>query len=842
MKRCLILFFLFSLNLSGKPDLPQPLEFDYQDVPMRLVLEDLSERIGIRFVFYDQLVENRSVFCRFSSASVSSILNRIILPQGLLYEETSENTITLFRRTVPPHTWILQGQILSGDSAGIADAAVYLTELSIGMLTDAQGCFVFMDVPVSPCLIRISRKGFESLQRSVDSTQAYQLIVLRPEPVEGLRIDPADSPVRTAEKRASALYLPHREMHSGPARVWPPASFLFRTGTPFSGLRSPMNQGADPFSCSGMILYDGIPWVVNACRFEVSGFHSMNTGNIQPGSGRDGYPVFCERYDIPLTESRSVSGSMEVTPWQVSGRFFLTKIPALNIFVAAGQSYFLSTFQGFYDAWEDYQQLARYRSIRPARSPLYRHTDFSSKIGWNAGSAGRFSLTVLHIRDRLNTGFSDAAPDPETLTDQTTQTGARLAWHHEWSAGARSGAEAVFTENRDRYRYHNSQFLTGNFTDRAEFSTGYARVTHLQPVYSWWQIQMTGGYAQTKSVHRIDADGQMLDKLKSGRTVFYAAAKQSMNPSVLLQGVFDTELRYDPAIPAAIMNSSLVLRYRLRQSVTMAAEWAENQTDWHSVPNQYLTEQPWRIRTFRLAAGSAYPAEKIRHWSLSVESAGRHSVKAALFYDELANLMIAAGSSGSVPGADNDLFLTGSGTVSGAWFEAELKGKLFDFWLSYRWAKNSHRFQSLNGSRSFVPEWHRDHSIQGVMQTSLLNLNTRVTGIWASGAAFIERPPVYQMTAYGPDYRLSLPSESWNIEYSRPCLRMDCSVSKSVALRGAELTLQAAVINLLNRLNVIGPYYFIEPAEADAELPQTFLNMPDLPRTAYFSVSVRLFR
>jgi hypothetical protein len=840
MKRSLILFFLVSLNLPGKPDLPQPLQFNYHDVPLRQVLEDLSDRIGIRFVFYDQLVETRSVSCRFSSRSVASILNRIILPQGLSYERTSGNVFTLYRRSVPPHTWILQGQVLSGDSSGIENAAVFLTELSIGALTDAQGCFVFMDVPVSPCQILISHPMFESLGRSADSTQVYQIIVLTPRPIEGLILDRTGTEIRTMKKRNRAAPLPEEKLPVTQEKVWPPAMLLFRTGTPLVSLHSPLNLGTDPFSCAGLILYDGIPWLVNACAFEMSGFHSLNTGHIRSGISHEGCSACCEQVEPPVPDRR-ISSTVEWVPWQVKGRF-LWSVSHLTLFVASGRSVFLSGFHPFYEACEDYQQLTRYRSIRPVRSPIYRHSDFSSKIIWNVNPADRLSLTMLQMKDRLNTAFDEAVADPETMTDRTGQTGARLAWRHQWSRSAQSGAEVVFSENWDRYLYQNEPFISGKFTDRADFSTGYGQIVHQQPVNSWWHIRLAGGLSRTKSVQKLEATRQTVAAMHSERTVFYVNASQRLAPFVLLEGILNTGARYDPDTHTAVLNPALMLRYRVRQPLILGAEWAEIQADWLSVPNQYLTDQPWRVRTFRMAAGSGFPAEKIRRFVLSLESTAPQSFHASLFYHELTGLLYGTGSSGEVLPSGNRCFISGSGTSYGSQFEAEVEANAFDFWISYQWTKTRHHLPSLNGNRDFIPEWHRDHVIRGLIQASPFNMDLRLTGIWAGGSVFIKRLPVYQMTAYGPDYRLTLPSGAWETEHSSAYFRMDGSVEKRIPFKGTGLILGLTVINLLNRTNVIGPYYFLESSDADALLPRTFLNMPDLPRTAFFTVRVDFFR
>lgn len=840
MKRYFTIILLLSLSFSAKPDLPKPLLFNYQNVSMRQVLENLSNRIGVRFVFYDQLVENRPVSCRFSSRSVTSILNRIILPQGLLYERTSENVFTLYQRVVPPHTWILQGQVLSADSTGIENGTVFLTELSSEVLTDVQGCFVFMDIPASPCQILITHPEFESIQRSVDSTQVYQVIVLRPRQIERTPVDSTGMEIRTIEERTPAIPLPEENFNIRPAKVWPQASFLSRTGYPLVSLYSPLSQGTDPFSCAGVILYDGIPWFVNACAFEMTGFHTLNTGNIHSGINPDGCSLFCEQINAPIPDRR-VSGTAEWEPWQVKGRFLWSGRPELTLFVALGRTVFLSKLQPFYEHCEEYQQLIRYRSIRPAQSPLYQHSDFSSKIEWNAYSSDRFSLTLLRVRDRLNTAYSEAVLDPETMTDQTAQTGARLAWQHLWGPSSQSGAEAVLSENRDRYLYENEPLLSGKFTDRADFSTGYAQITHQQSFSSWWQVRLAGGFAQTNSAQKVETAYQTLAAMNSERKVFYINARQHFAPSVLLQGIVDTGVRYDPDTHTAVYNPALTLKYRIRQCLTLGAELAEMRADWLSVPNQYLTDQPWRVRTFRLASGSDYPAERIRRFVLSLESTAP-SVHAALFYHELTGLLYGTSSTMGILHSDDSPFLTGSGNSYGSQVETELEGNAFDIWISYRWTKTRHHFHVLNGNRDFIPEWHRDHVIRGVMQASPLNLDLRLTGIWASGSVFIRRSPVYQMTAYGPDFRLSLPSGAWETDHSPSYFRMDCSVSKRIFFKGSELTLGATLINLLNRANVIGPYYFLESADANAELPRTFLNMPDLPRMAYFTVRVRFFR
>lgn len=175
---------LFS-NLWGDELKEQRISFHFSYMPLRSVLQQLSEKHHFNFIFNDEIVDNIRISCKVVNESPYTALKKLLKSEQFSYEFLTQNTIIIRRtRKQTKLDHVLNGQVRDAETGSpLVCANAYIQGKRIGSSTDLNGNFKFT-IPDSTLQLIVSYMGYETEIQPV-STQSEKLdIRLHPRPLE----------------------------------------------------------------------------------------------------------------------------------------------------------------------------------------------------------------------------------------------------------------------------------------------------------------------------------------------------------------------------------------------------------------------------------------------------------------------------------------------------------------------------------------------------------------------------------------------------------------------------------------------------------------------------------
>lgn len=104
MKRWLkyfFIFFWFYTNIFSQPiNIKNKLSFKFYEQPLKLVLEYIEGKENVKFIYSDNLIENKFISVEIQNATLENALNKIFIGKEIRYKIFNEKNIVLYRNKV----------------------------------------------------------------------------------------------------------------------------------------------------------------------------------------------------------------------------------------------------------------------------------------------------------------------------------------------------------------------------------------------------------------------------------------------------------------------------------------------------------------------------------------------------------------------------------------------------------------------------------------------------------------------------------------------------------------------------------------------------------------------
>ncbi|MBD3377981.1 TonB-dependent receptor plug domain-containing protein [candidate division KSB1 bacterium] len=161
MTRIFLFVLLSSIIVSSQPKVTA--QFD--QVPLRTVLQEIGEQARVAFIFQDELVEGKTASLDAEQWSIDEVLERILLPHQLHYQKLTDQQIVLTAQPVDS----IRGVVYDRQTGeGLARANITFKGTPHGTASDGSGYFVLADHNVEACTLTVSFVGYRPRQVLAD--------------------------------------------------------------------------------------------------------------------------------------------------------------------------------------------------------------------------------------------------------------------------------------------------------------------------------------------------------------------------------------------------------------------------------------------------------------------------------------------------------------------------------------------------------------------------------------------------------------------------------------------------------------------------------------------------
>ena len=139
----------------------QSISFECKNENLRLVLEKISSKTNLTFVFSDQLVDSVQVNIKFKKKKINEALELILKESDLSYKYSGEKIIIIFRNKLRRKI-SLYGKIIDAKTEEeIPFANVYLNNTGTGTSSNSKGYFTLGEISLENSKLVISSIGYE---------------------------------------------------------------------------------------------------------------------------------------------------------------------------------------------------------------------------------------------------------------------------------------------------------------------------------------------------------------------------------------------------------------------------------------------------------------------------------------------------------------------------------------------------------------------------------------------------------------------------------------------------------------------------------------------------------
>ncbi|MEM9920518.1 MAG: carboxypeptidase-like regulatory domain-containing protein [Bacteroidota bacterium] len=267
-----VLCWLCSISALAQPS--EPLSFEFQKVPLKTALDEISQQLHCTFAYSDAYISPHTINLTIKEQSLDTVLERLLENTGLSFSLEDYPYIPLLLEAdqtalPPPKEWPIQsicGEVIDGQSGEkLAFANVRLVGTSRGGSTDEQGRFRFVATADWGDTLEVSYLGYER--------QLVALQALKNSPCLSIEMQYNEMEMPAVMVKDKALTLLRADRNGGGYRILPNKvgavpgwgdADLFRLLQLMPGVSS-TDESASGLSVRGgtpdqnLVLWDGIP-------------------------------------------------------------------------------------------------------------------------------------------------------------------------------------------------------------------------------------------------------------------------------------------------------------------------------------------------------------------------------------------------------------------------------------------------------------------------------------------------------------------------------------------------------------------------------------------------------
>ncbi len=273
----LALFFLivFAPRLMSQNRLSTIIDEDFRDVPLKVVLQTLSEKYNVPFSYLEQDIPDIVIRETLKSISLEKALTLILSDHAMSFRAETSGKIAIFKDVKKSISKILSdsdlevsGVILHADSrVPVESARITILDLPLHAVTNRKGFFNIKNIPSGDIRLILKADGFlnDSLSLTVTTTSVMiDTLYLQPDPFfKPSRKETAGIGITSDQTYPGALRLDKKRLLFTPSLAEPDVLHAIRTLPGFSALNDASNhfsvRGGNPdynaLSLDGATLY-----------------------------------------------------------------------------------------------------------------------------------------------------------------------------------------------------------------------------------------------------------------------------------------------------------------------------------------------------------------------------------------------------------------------------------------------------------------------------------------------------------------------------------------------------------------------------------------------------------
>ncbi len=389
----------------SRPASGQTIRLDGAEISVANALGRVSAQAGVDVVFSHDLVQDRSTRCRYDGGDVRAALGCVLQGWPLSFEQVAPRQFVL--TSVERATFHeLSGWVVDIDGGeGLLGSHVYLPELKVGTVTEADGAFRLAGLGPGRHRVRLSYIGYETVDTLVQVPAHPIRIELSPLHIGtrtvvvvgelGDRAEVAAIPGVVALPVSELLEIPTSldDQDLFQALEWLPG--IERTGETAGGL---VVRGSGPDQ--NLYLLEGAPVYHPSHAFSlISTFQTETLQDVR--FYRGSFPaelggMLSSALEAELKDGRRTRPSATIAANALSARF-LVETP-----INGSSSFMLSARRSYFDKLIGRTHPVEEDGRRDTLRTGYYFYDWSAKVSFRPASHSRLSLSYYRGRDDLD--------------------------------------------------------------------------------------------------------------------------------------------------------------------------------------------------------------------------------------------------------------------------------------------------------------------------------------------------------------------------------------------------------------------------------------------------------
>lgn len=850
MRSCLILLLTFCLPILVAAQNADRLDYQLsKSKPLAAVFTDLEEAFGWQFSYAQKTVKNIKISpCQIKAERMEDLLHKL-LQQHHLEFRLSKNKEVLIRpqllankMPIKPTLKEISGQVLQKESGqGLADVAVYLDTLSIGMITDQAGRFRFsIPADLQDRSLFVQLIGYETQQISIANLPEIGVIQMKS---DALRLDPVTIvetvPILNNIPENNAIQIQSLSTNGTSSVI---GQDLFKTIQLLPGISAhdELSASIKIRGSSGdetLLMVDGIPIYKAEHFFGV--FSAINSNYIESTTlfkntlpvsygGKTGGMLLMES-----NEQQYMRTSLQADINLLTSSLVLkTPLSDRVALIFSGRTTYQDAASNpIFDAFDNELGLATEAGTtgftRPdliETVPTFRFYDMNAKLKWEINSKSKIDLNFFHSSDDLlneyensfsirnrqgrfieNTEYFSNAEQWENIGSSLNY---QLDLNNNWKLSSSLYAtqyenngliESALTQTRilerEIFSFENQQY--NRISDIGLRNQLAKQLAHNR------NLTLGAEFIQHDNVFNLQEEDSTTF---SGEDQTYEVSLFGGLPIINLPNFhldLGTRATYYSRTDQLYWSPRLSLFYQAQPGFALKAAAA------HS--NQFVREIVHENRLgqtmdfFLLSDGIEYPVGTSNQFMVGTNvQFGAFNLDLEFYHKDHQGLIE---HSRVLRGFDRDKInpagderpfrvFQGEGTTQGMDLLLRYEKNAYQGWISYTWSKTEHQFKELFRNEAFPSEDDRRHQFSWVNAYRIGQFSLSANYVYASGRPFsnlkvLDRPS---------DIRNQNPNEFF--ERLPDYHRLDLGLSYNFNLAWTDCSIGVSMFNVTNNANV----------------------------------------
>jgi len=792
----------------------QELSYNFRDVSLRQVLEQISKKENVDFIFNDALIEGKLVNAEVFADSLGGILKELLSPENLAYKVQSSGKIVLYRAEQN----MLHGYVLDGDDGGVLPYAnIVLKGTNFGTSSNTEGYFALASPTADCCTLAVSYIGYKTGEVVADVPYGSSMkIKMQPTVLNSpeINISAARQPKLKSTGVFGEFELEPSELDMLPtvggndvnrSLQYFPGVGIFDQGLSIRGGTTGQN----------LVLWDGIPvYHSNFFLGFFSAFNPETVGEVKLYSGV-----------APVRYGHHTAGVLEITgrnpdfiKFKMRGR--LSTLAAqvwASVPLSRRAALSFSVRRSMLNVKNNslIQKIYEYRTGSPRNivrwsTPDYHFSDMTSRLAVKLSESDSLSASLFWGIDESDKSYKLDYKN-KTVVDENSwkNFGAGLSWFHRFSFRYRALTNIYLSRYKNYYKSNVLWFelpsqhgepestsinLTNNVQDIGIRSTHYLKTTN-----RFFKQLVWGGNISYKDVsdsllivspenekweNDLSVEGFIQGKIQAGRLTVFPGLRISQR----FYGKSESRNVLNPRFNGQVQ---LKKRWLVKGSVGIYDQFLTGfDTQSYIVQSyatqiyigNYLTWLPAHICVLQKSIGLSFDAEQTK-------------LDVCLYdFEPGENVYIPAGNFFSNPIGWRQHKLGNNRLINrGVELLFQQHYKQFTGWFRYTFSKSEQGLLSGSGQFKAIPANH-DLTHQAKVVVACSAQDWDVSGSWT----FVSGRPFGYLSRDS-----NVPPESENYERLPSVHHLDMSIARKFYTRTLDWEIGCNLYNVYNRKNIL---------------------------------------